>query len=61
VGNQDAMFLPSIKALVKSHHKYASLQVINNCGHVVNIDKPNIFNKKSLAFLKLHTMQLSNS
>ena len=61
MGNQDAMFLPSIKILVKSHHKYASLQVINSCGHVVNIDKPNIFNKKSLAFLKLHTLELTNS
>ena len=53
MGNQDAMFLPSIKALVKCQHNYSSLVVVNNCGHVVNIDKPDVFNQEAIAFLKL--------
>lgn len=55
MGNQDAMFLPSIKELVKSHHKFSSLIVVNNCGHVVNIDRPDIFNKECITFLKSQT------
>jgi pimeloyl-ACP methyl ester carboxylesterase len=53
MGNEDAMFLPSIKKLVISHNKYASLEIVNHCGHVVNVDEPEIFNKKVLAFLHL--------
>ena len=45
------MFLPSVKNLVKVHNK-SELHVIQNCGHVVNIDKPEIFNKRMLDFLE---------
>ena len=46
-----AMSVPSVKNLVKVHNK-SELHVIQNCGHVVNIDKPEIFNKRMLDFLE---------
>ena len=51
MGDQDYMFLPSVKNLVKVHNK-SELYVIQNCGHVVNIDKPEIFNKRMSDFLE---------
>ena len=51
MGDQDYMFLPSVKNLVKVHNK-SELHVIQNCGHVVNIDKPEIFNKRMSDFLE---------
>ena len=42
MGDQDYMFLPSVKNLVKIHRK-SKLCIISNCGHVVNVDKPEIF------------------
>jgi len=51
MGQEDYMFLPSIKKLVNLH-KSASLEVIPDCGHVVNVDKPSIFNEKTLRFLR---------
>ena len=50
MGDQDYMFLPSVKNLVKIHRK-SKLFIIPNCGHVVNVDKPEIFNSKMLGFL----------
>lgn len=51
MGQEDHMFLPSITKLVKNHRS-AVLQVIPDCGHVVNVDKPEIFNETTLKFLK---------
>jgi pimeloyl-ACP methyl ester carboxylesterase len=51
MGQEDYMFLPSITKLVKNHHS-ALLEVIPDCGHVVNVDKPDIFNEITLKFLK---------
>lgn len=51
MGQEDYMFLPSITKLVKDHRS-AILKVIPDCGHVVNVDKPEIFNDTTLKFLK---------
>ena len=51
MGEQDHLFLPSIKKMVHQHIK-SSLYVIKNCGHVVNVDEPEIFNTQSIAFIK---------
>ncbi len=51
MGQEDYMFLPSITKLV-SHHKSSQLIVISNCGHVVNVEQPTIFNGKSIDFIK---------
>ena len=51
MGDQDYMFLPSVRKVV-SMHKTSELKVINNCGHVVNVEKPGVFNNNMLEFLK---------
>ena len=51
MGEQDHMFLPSVTNLVKQHAS-AALHVIPACGHVVNIDRPEEFNRASIAFLQ---------
>ena len=51
MGSEDYMFLPSIKKIVERHQK-SQLEIIPNCGHVVNIEQPQQFNLKSLNFLK---------
>ena len=52
MGEQDYMFLPSISKLVKNHAS-SRLLIIPNCGHVVNVEQPEEFNKKALSFLKI--------
>ena len=51
MGEEDHMFLPSISKLVKNHLS-SELFVIPNCGHVVNVEQPEIFNSRVLKFLK---------
>lgn len=50
MGEEDYLFLPSIKNIVKKH-KMASLFIIEKCGHVVNIEQPKVFNTQTLKFL----------
>ncbi|PWH86143.1 alpha/beta fold hydrolase [Brumimicrobium oceani] len=52
MGEQDHLFLPSIKEVI-SKHMSAQLHVIENCGHVVNVDQPIEFNDTVISFLKL--------
>ena len=59
MGDQDYMFLPSVKDLVNIH-KNSKLHIISNCGHVVNVDRPDIFNTKMFEFLnKQKTLQVN--
>lgn len=51
MGDQDVMFLEPVRKLVRVH-KSSLLEVLDNCGHVVNVEKPDQFNQLSLAFLK---------
>lgn len=51
MGAQDHLFLPSIRKVI-SGHKSAELHVIEDCGHVVNVERPTEFNSVVLAFLK---------
>lgn len=50
MGAEDHMFLPSITRLVKEHDS-SRLFVIPECGHVVNVEQPAIFNTESIRFL----------
>ncbi|MGJ8661661.1 MAG: alpha/beta fold hydrolase [Bacteroidota bacterium] len=50
MGEEDHMFLPSISKLVKNHMS-TQLIVIPACGHVVNIEKPEIFNTIVIKYL----------
>lgn len=52
MGKQDHLFLPGIKKIAEQQSK-ARLQIIENCGHVVNVEQPIFFNKHSIAFLRV--------
>lgn len=51
MGDQDVMFLEPVKVLIRTH-KNSVLQILEQCGHVVNVEKPEEFNQCSLAFIK---------
>lgn len=51
MGEEDYMFLPSIRVVASSHYKFSQLCVIKNSGHVVNVEQPKVFNSKVLNFL----------
>ena len=50
MGAEDHLFLPSIKNIV-SKHSSSSLYVVDNCGHVVNVEQPEMFNTRSIQFI----------
>jgi pimeloyl-ACP methyl ester carboxylesterase len=50
MGAEDHMFLPSITKLVGSHHS-STLCVIPNCGHVVNVEQPQLFNTQVIQYI----------
>jgi pimeloyl-ACP methyl ester carboxylesterase len=50
MGSEDHMFLPSIRKIVQTHQS-ALLHVIENCGHVVNVEQPEVFNAEAIKFL----------
>jgi pimeloyl-ACP methyl ester carboxylesterase len=54
MGSEDHMFLPSIRKIVASHQS-ALLHVIENCGHVVNVEQSDHFNEAAIKFLKQHS------
>jgi len=51
MGDQDYMFLPSVRK-VSDDHPQSSLLVLEECGHVVNVEKPDKFNDGMLLFLQ---------
>ncbi|MEM7484614.1 MAG: alpha/beta hydrolase [Bacteroidota bacterium] len=51
MGGEDYLFLPTIKKVVNSHVE-STLFVIEDCGHVVNVEKPAVFNERVIAYLK---------
>jgi pimeloyl-ACP methyl ester carboxylesterase len=50
MGEEDYMFLPAVQKVV-SLHPSASLEILPNCGHVVNVEKPKLFNDTMLQFI----------
>ncbi|MFD0933421.1 alpha/beta fold hydrolase [Psychroflexus salinarum] len=51
MGEQDYLFLPAVKKISETH-KEAKLFILKNCGHVVNVEQPNVFNTKVIDFIK---------
>ena len=51
MGREDYMFLPSIKQISKSQ-KLSQLSVVDNSGHVVNVDQPIEFNNRAISFIR---------
>jgi pimeloyl-ACP methyl ester carboxylesterase len=56
MGREDHMFLPPVQKLV-SQHTNSELVIIEDCGHVCNIEKPDEFNEISIRFLLKHSQQ----
>ena len=54
MGSEDHMFLPPVKSIVKEHTN-STLKVIDNCGHVCNVERPGAFNRVSIEYLKAHS------
>lgn len=50
MGEEDHLFLPSVKKLAKEH-LLSQVFVVTKCGHVVNVEQPLVFNTKSIHFL----------
>lgn len=50
MGREDYLFLPSIQKLVASHQA-SQLFIVENCGHVVNVEQPMVFNTKVIEYL----------
>src|SRR6056297_2185288 len=53
MGSEDHMFLPPVKKMVGNFNR-SELQVIEGCGHVCNIEEPELFNKISIEYLLKH-------
>ena len=52
MGEEDYMFLPSVRKVVEKHHMSSELFVIEKCGHVVNVEQSTVFNQKVIAFIQ---------
>lgn len=50
MGAEDYLFLPTIQQIVLDH-KSAELIVVQNCGHVVNVEQPQFFNDTVIGYL----------
>ncbi len=54
MGEEDYMFLPAVRKVVESHYRSSKLCVIQNSGHVVNVEQPILFNTEVLSFIKIN-------
>ncbi len=50
MGEQDYLFLPTIKKIIKTHQA-SDLFVVPDCGHVVNVEQPIVFNQEVIRYL----------
>lgn len=50
MGEEDYLFLPTVQQLVQDH-KSSRLVVVENCGHVVNVEQPQFFNDTVISYL----------
>ena len=50
MGDEDHLFLPSIKNIVEKHVN-ATMVVLQKCGHVVNVEKATVFNEKTIKYI----------
>jgi pimeloyl-ACP methyl ester carboxylesterase len=50
MGQEDYMFLPQVRNLVKRHTS-SLLEIVEHCGHVVNVEQPDRFNELSINFI----------
>ncbi len=53
MGGEDHLFLAPVKKIVENDC-YSKLSIVANCGHVVNIENPVVFNQLSIEFIQKH-------
>lgn len=53
MGEEDHMFLPPVKKMI-TDFKHSYLEIVKGSGHVVNVEKPDEFNRISIQFLNQH-------
>ena len=53
MGEEDHMFLPAVRRLVEKHRN-SVLRILEGAGHVCNVERPNLFNRFAIDFLKAH-------
>lgn len=51
MGEEDHMFLPPVRHIVR-RHRFSVLRVLEDSGHVVNVDRADLFNLLSIDFIK---------
>jgi len=51
MGEDDRMFLPHVKRSIKMNI-CETLIIVKNCGHIVNLEKPEVFNNEAIKFLQ---------
>lgn len=51
MGEEDHMFLPPVRHLVR-RHRQSELRVVEGSGHVVNVDRADAFNEISIGFIR---------
>ena len=54
MGEEDYMCLPPVRSLVERHH-HSTLHIFEDCGHVCNVDRPDLFNRDAVAFIQKHS------
>jgi len=52
MGDEDYMFLPPIRTIIEKNNKEETLAIIEDSGHVCNVDQPEKFNEISVSFIK---------
>lgn len=52
MGDEDYMFLPPVARMMRRHAAHSRLEVLPECGHVVNVDRPELFNLLSMDFIR---------
>lgn len=60
MGEEDHMFLPPVKKMI-GDFKHSYLNIVEDSGHVVNVEKPDEFNEISLEFLNKQSAKLKMS
>ncbi len=60
MGQEDYMFLPAVRRLIMKH-KRSVLKVIEGAGHVCNIERPRLFNRHAIDFMKTNRLSPARS
>jgi pimeloyl-ACP methyl ester carboxylesterase len=50
MGENDRMFLPHVKNSIEKK-AFENLIIVEHCGHIVNLEKPEVFNNEAIKFL----------